>query len=42
MFGMNFNNIPGANQPFGFFVCILAMVISSGAVLLTFKKKGWI
>jgi magnesium transporter len=42
MFGMNFTNIPGANQPFGFFLCILAMIISSGAVMLTFKKKGWI
>ena len=42
MFGMNFTNIPGANQPFGFFLCLLAMIISSGAVMLTFKKKGWI
>jgi magnesium transporter len=42
MFGMNFNNIPGSNQPFGFFVCIFAMIISSSAVLLGFKKKGWI
>jgi magnesium transporter len=42
MFGMNFTNIPGASQPFGFFLCILAMIISSGAVMLTFKKKGWI
>jgi len=42
MFGMNFTNIPGANQPFGFFLCIVAMIISSSAVLLTFKKKGWI
>jgi magnesium transporter len=42
MFGMNFTNIPGASQPFGFFICILAMILSSGAVMLTFKKKGWI
>jgi magnesium transporter len=42
MFGMNFNNIPGANQPLGFFICIVAMILSSIAVIFGFKKKGWI
>lgn len=42
MFGMNFSNIPAANQPYGFFICILLMILSSSAVIFGFKKKGWI
>ncbi len=42
IFGMNFTIIPGANQPFGFVICIALMVVSSVLVLLSFKRRGWI
>ncbi|MES2656765.1 MAG: CorA family divalent cation transporter [Bacteroidota bacterium] len=42
IFGMNFNIIPGANEPLGFAVCIGLMVLSSLAVLFSFKRRGWI
>ncbi len=42
IFGMNFNVIPGANEPLGFVACIGLMILSSIAVLFSFKRRGWI
>lgn len=42
IFGMNFNTIPGANEPLGFVACIGLMILSSLAVLFSFKRRGWI
>lgn len=42
IFGMNFTIIPGANEPLGFVACIGLMILSSIAVLFSFKRRGWI
>ncbi len=42
MFGMNFDLIPMAHTNLGFMFSILFMMLSSGLVLLVFKRKRWI
>lgn len=42
MFGMNFDIIPMMHTGFGFIVSIFLMLLSSGLLLLTFRRKGWI
>ena len=40
IFGMNFNIIPMADNPYGFWLSIGIMLIASIVVLLFFKKKN--
>ena len=42
IFGMNFNLIPGLSSPFGFWISIAMMLISSLGIILYFRNKGWI
>jgi magnesium transporter len=42
LFGMNFTHIPGAAQPWGFWVAFGLMVVSSVLPYLWFRRKGWL
>jgi magnesium transporter len=42
IFGMNFSLIPGLNSPFGFWISLLFMLVSSLGIITYFRNKGWI
>jgi magnesium transporter len=42
IYGMNFVHMPELRWPHGYLFAILLMVISTGTMLLFFKRKGWI
>jgi magnesium transporter len=42
IFGMNFARIPMSQEPFGFEVAIVLMVLSAIAPFLMFKRRGWL
>lgn len=42
LFGMNFRHIPTLQEPWGFWVALGAMVASSVAPFLWFRRKGWL
>lgn len=42
IYGMNFENMPELKWSFGYQMIWLIMILTSGALLLYFKKKGWI
>jgi len=41
-YGMNFEHIPGAREPWGFAVALLAMAASAVVPWLLFKRRGWL
>lgn len=41
IFGMNFDVIPAAHHPYGFYAAIGLMFIIPGAMLVIMKKRGW-
>ncbi len=42
IFGMNFEIIPAAHQPFGFYLAMGLMLACSAALLLWFRRRGWV
>ncbi|SDM55505.1 magnesium/cobalt transporter CorA [Siphonobacter aquaeclarae] len=42
IFGMNYNEIPTSAQPYGFWLSLGMMLLSSVAVLAWFRRKHWI
>jgi magnesium transporter len=42
IFGMNFSFIPGLHSPFGFWISLLLMLLSSLGIISYFRNKGWI
>lgn len=41
IFGMNFDVIPAAHHPYGFYAAIGLMFLIPGAMLVIMKKRGW-
>lgn len=41
IYGTNFLTLPGAHNPYGFWIMIIGMFLLSGTLLLIFKKRGW-
>lgn len=41
VYGMNFDYIPGLHSHYGYFFCLLAMVVMIAVPALIFWKKGW-
>lgn len=42
IFGMNYNEIPTSAQPYGFWLSLGMMLLSSFSVLVWFRRKHWI
>ncbi len=42
IFGMNFDVIPAAHQPFGFYIAISLMLACSMGLLVWFRRRGWV
>ncbi len=42
IYGMNFQYIPGLNLRWGFWICILMMVLIATSLLLFFWQRGWL
>ncbi|BEL09588.1 magnesium/cobalt transporter CorA [Actinoplanes sichuanensis] len=42
IFGMNFEEMPGLDSPYGFYVSIAAMSLIGGGVYHRLKKSGWL
>jgi magnesium transporter len=42
IYGMNFDNLPGANQPYGFAVVIAVMVLAGVVLYRRLKDAGWL
>jgi magnesium transporter len=42
IYGMNFERLPGKDQPSGFFVVIGLMLAIAGSMLWLFRRKGWL
>jgi magnesium transporter len=42
VYGMNFDNIPELHWQYGYHVSVAAMLACSGALLLYFRRKGWV
>ena len=42
IFGMNYEHLPTTGHNWGFWLSLLMMVLSSGGVLLWFRRKHWI
>jgi magnesium transporter len=48
LYGMNFDpeasrfNMPELGLPFGYPLCLLAMAVAAGGMLLYFRRKGWL
>jgi magnesium transporter len=38
-YGMNFVNIPGKDNPFGFYFIVLAALLITSIIILIFRKK---
>ena len=41
-YGMNFQHIPGTNEPWGFWAALGLMLASAIGPFLWFKRKGWL
>ncbi len=41
IWGMNFENMPALNQPYGYLVAIGVMVFIGGGMFLYFRSRGW-
>lgn len=41
-FGMNFTNIPGVGEPWGFSVVCVVGIVVTGVLVLLFHRKGWL
>ena len=41
-YGMNFEHIPGSNEPWGFWAALGLMLVSAIGPFLWFKRKGWL
>ena len=41
-YGMNFQHIPGATEPWGFWAALGLMLVSAIGPFLWFKRKGWL
>lgn len=42
IYGMNFTNMAGLHNPYGFFFSLLAMLVSIVGILIYFKYKKWL
>lgn len=42
VYGMNFEHIPGAHEPWGFWAAVGVMLLSAFGPFLYFKGKGWL
>jgi magnesium transporter len=42
VYGMNFEHIPGAHEPWGFWAAVGLMLVSAIGPFLWFKRKGWL
>ncbi|WP_430626294.1 CorA family divalent cation transporter [Sulfobacillus thermotolerans] len=42
IYGMNFDHMPGADNPWGFHVVILSVLLISALLLWIFKRRKWI
>jgi magnesium transporter len=42
VYGMNFDHLPGAHEPWGFWAALGVMLISAIAPFVFFKQKGWL
>ena len=42
IYGMNFDNIPGAKSSSGFFVLLAVMTVIALGLLALFRRKGWL
>lgn len=42
IYGMNFKYLPGADSPYGFYVVLLILGVSSASLLWLFRRRGWL
>ena len=42
LYGMNFEYMPGVKTPWGFWLCVMAMVSIAVGLLLFFRRSGWL
>jgi magnesium transporter len=42
VYGMNFAHMPELAQPYGYFACLLFMLLVATGQILYFKKRGWL
>jgi magnesium transporter len=42
VYGMNFEHIPGADNPWAFHLVILMVIVISAALLWIFKRRKWL
>lgn len=42
LYGMNFEYMPGVKTPWGFWLCVAAMVAIAICLLLFFRRSGWL
>ncbi|MSQ28482.1 MAG: magnesium/cobalt transporter CorA, partial [Dehalococcoidia bacterium] len=42
VFGMNFQQMPGLDAPWGFAVAMLGMAVVGGLIAALFRKRGWL
>ena len=42
LYGMNFEYMPGLKTPWGFWLCVAAMVTLAGGLLVFFRRSGWL
>ncbi|MBZ7987135.1 magnesium/cobalt transporter CorA [Campylobacter canadensis] len=42
IYGMNFENMPELKSEYGYFIALIAMVLSTIIPIIFFKKKGWL
>ena len=42
IFGMNFDSIPTAHEPWGFWAALVLMLLSAIVPSLCFKQRGWL
>jgi magnesium transporter len=41
IYGMNFDNMPELRFEYGYFICVGAMVVLSGSMIIFFYWNGW-
>lgn len=41
IYGTNFDKIPGATHPYGFWAMIMLMIVTASALLYSFRHRGW-
>ncbi|MGF1676196.1 MAG: magnesium/cobalt transporter CorA [Rivularia sp. (in: cyanobacteria)] len=42
VYGMNFEYMPGLKTPWGFWLCVVAMMAIAAGLLLFFRRRGWL